>query len=118
MMENDGIITTMSKLLDNYSQILEETKKEWESAKALFDNHIENVPFDERVSEMDADKTWAVVYTYHDHDEEFFVGVMPVNAPDMLEALEKASDPLSKVMWEKRWSDYIVIGAMLIREVH
>jgi len=118
MTDREFVIKTMHDLWSKYEQLIEQDMKDWEATKALIDNHVEPVPFDETVPEMDEDKQWAVVYTYHDHDEDFYVGVIPVNAPEMSEALNKANEPLQKAMWENRWSDYIVVGTIMLKEVH
>ena len=117
MDRHDLFLKKMSDYLEEYEHMLEQDKTEYE-AQIATGKLVEPVVFDESVGEMDEDKQWAVVYTYHDKDEDFYVGVIPVNAPEMFSALEKADDPLQKAFWENRWSDYIVIGAILIREVH
>lgn len=117
MDRHELFLKKMSDYLEEYEQMIEQDKTEYE-AQIMTGKLVETVVFNESVGEMDEDKQWAVVYTYHDNDEEFYVGVIPVNAPEMSGALCKANEPLQKALWENRWSDYIVIGAILIREVH
>jgi len=116
MDRHELFLKKMSDYLKEYEQIIEQDKTEYEAQ--MTGKLVEPVVFNESVGEMDEDKQWAVVYTYHDNDEDFYVGVIPVNAPEMGEALCKANEPLQKAMWGNCWSDYIVIGAIMMKEVH
>ena len=117
MDRHELFLKKMSDYLEEYEQMIEQDKTEYE-AQIVTGKLVEPVVFNESIGEMDENKQWAVVYTYHDHNEDFYVGVIPVNAPEMGEALRKANDPLQKSMWENRWSDYIVIGVIMMKEVH
>ena len=116
-MDRQTFLKKMADYLEEYEQMIEQDKTEYE-AQSVIGKLVKPVIFNESVGEMDEDKQWAVVYTYHDHNEDFYVGVIPVNAPEMGEALRKANDPLQKAMWENRWSDYITIGVIMMKEVH
>lgn len=70
------------------------------------------------VGEMDEDKPWGVVYTFHDKAENFYVDVIAVTAPSVGSAIKTADEKLDKMSDENRWSDYMVVSAVLVREVH
>ena len=85
--------------------------------RTLYGIYVETVKFNPKVPEMDEDKQWAVIYTYHDWREDFYVGVVSVIAPDIGIALREADAALEVTFAEQNWSDYFVVNAILLKEV-
>ncbi len=67
---------------------------------------------------MDENLTWAVIYTFHTHDEEFMMGQLFVNAPELTEACDLACALVNSQAEENKWSDYWVLGINVVPEYH
>ena len=70
------------------------------------------------VGEMDEIKTWCVNYTYHTKEEKFMTNSMMVPAVTIAEAINVADAIINEEFESHRWSDYLVVNAFLVKEVH
>ena len=64
------------------------------------------------------DEKWNVVFTWHDSDGKWHTESEIIEAATIGEAIRDADEYLADTMESEDWSDYWIIGANIVPEMH